>query len=207
MLTSSSRLLRHWGQVRRKTPVIIHRQSPAVPIFNPCLLSPALPRSKSYQCSVSLLCPQEVTNGLKTSPTRMKVHGKASGHSCQHSLAVTKHMFILLSAAWAEQDWWGQGLHRVRGLPASTLPKWGIGWWWSRPTPTVGCYGNLTSLHSASGTVNKMFCAWKQTTWVIFAPELCVNNLSTLPPIEAEIVGMSFDVHFSAQMASQQPYT
>ena len=30
----------------RKILVIIHRQSPAVPTFNPSLLSPALPRSK-----------------------------------------------------------------------------------------------------------------------------------------------------------------
>lgn len=48
MLTSSSRISGievRTGQ-RRKIPVIVHRQSPASPAFNPNLLSPTLPRSK-----------------------------------------------------------------------------------------------------------------------------------------------------------------
>ena len=65
-----------------------------LPLIQAFCLQP-FPGQKSYQRSVSLLCPQEVTNGLRSSPTRMGTWKSSWSLLCQHSLAVTKRIFIL----------------------------------------------------------------------------------------------------------------
>ena len=80
----------------RKIPVIIHRQSPAAATFNPSLLSPTIPRSKELSVLCDSALSQEVTNGLRSAPTKMGSTWKSRWSLLgQHSLAVTKHMFIL----------------------------------------------------------------------------------------------------------------
>ena len=64
------------------------------PIWSPCIASILTTMTALFQASSSH-CPQEVTSGLRSSPTRMGTWKSSWSLLCQHSLAVTKRIFIL----------------------------------------------------------------------------------------------------------------
>lgn len=159
---------------------------------------------------MTLLCPQEVTNGLRSSPTRMGSTWKSRWSLlCQHSLAVTKHMFILclqpgqsrtgeVRACTESEDSLRPPSPNERFVgDDQDQPYWRMLW---KSDISAFCLKALCQ-QSVLCMGNRLHGSFLHL-WVIK-----VNNLSALPGLEAEVVGMSFDIHFSVQMASQQPHT
>lgn len=184
----------------RKIPVILHRQSLVPPAFNLSLLFQPLQGQKSCQCSVSHLSPQEVTNGLRSSLAHM---GRAGGSRwpllCQHSSAVTKHMFILCLQPGPSRT----GMAKT----CTTVSEDSL----HPPLPNEGVVGNSRdqpywrmlwkSIKLRLTSVAFCLRAFCQQSVLCMGNSLDgsflhlwitdMNNLSTLADLEAKVVGIS----------------